>query len=339
MTRGQMRAIDVARACAAAWPPMACAILVSACARHEAAPRPAPSVAASSAPEPPPPVVLYLPDGAPRPVRADSLPVASVTAVIPQPPPIELARRCPADMVDVRGVFCVDRYEATLVDAVTGKTLSPYYHPTPDVTRREYDRWKTIAMVGAGGAPQVLVPPPPEWQLRATRIVPRALSIADSTPSGYLSGQVADSACKNAGKRLCTVEEWVTACRGEHPRKFPYGHLYQERQCNVFRETHPAALLHGNASEGHLDPRLNTVVDPEGPLLRLTGATPTCQSEWEDGGVYDMVGNLDEWIDDAEGTFVGGFFARSTRDGCDARVGAHTFDYYDYSLGTRCCSG
>ena len=35
--------------------------------------------------------------------------------------------------------------------------------------------------------------------------------------------------------------------------------------------------------------------------------------------------------------FVGGFYSRSTTNGCEARVDSHAAAYYDYSLGTRCC--
>jgi formylglycine-generating enzyme required for sulfatase activity len=75
-----------------------------------------------------------------------------------------------------------------------------------------------------------------------------------------------------------------------------------------------------------------------GPLLRLTGEVTACTSTWGEDGVYDMVGNLDEWVEDENGTFLGGFYARSTRKGCGAAVTAHGPTYYDYSLGTRCCA-
>jgi formylglycine-generating enzyme required for sulfatase activity len=166
-----------------------------------------------------------------------------------------------------------------------------------------------------------------------------ATSVAAAVPNGYLSGEVARAACGRAGKRLCTVDEWVTACRGRKNTAFPYGHHYQAGRCNVCRETHPARVLHGNPSIGHLDPRLNLVEEGGSPLLKPTGGMPDCESEWEGGAVHDMVGNLDEWVDDAAGTFVGGFYARATQKGCDARVEVHPIDYYDYSLGTRCCRG
>jgi formylglycine-generating enzyme required for sulfatase activity len=78
-------------------------------------------------------------------------------------------------------------------------------------------------------------------------------------------------------------------------------------------------------------------VEVEGPLLRKTGDTPECVSRWGDDGAYDMAGNLDEWIDDPGGTFVGGFFSRATKNGCLARVDNHSPEYFDYSIGTRCC--
>jgi len=118
----------------------------------------------------------------------------------------------------------------------------------------------------------------------------------------------------------------------------PYGENFVQGACNVNRNQHPAFVLHGNSSLGHLDPRLNLVVEQDvGPLLRETGSSARCVSPWDAEGVYDMEGNLDEWIEDPEGTFVGGFFARGTTQGCEARVASHAAPYYDYSLGTRCC--
>ena len=56
-------------------------------------------------------------------------------------------------------------------------------------------------------------------------------------------------------------------------------------------------------------------------------------------GVFDMVGNLHEWIDDPEGTFRGGFYMDTSRngDGCSYETTAHNVQYHDYSTGFRCC--
>jgi formylglycine-generating enzyme len=240
-------------------------------------------------------------------------------------------------MVDVRASFCIDRYESVLVDSGQGREISPYYPPSRRQTKSLYGLWEHRRPdSGAEEGRRMGIVPPPAWQL-AEEFEPRAVVRPSVLPNGYLSGIAAELSCRNAGKRLCRPEEWVTACRGEKNRKFPYGDGYEQGRCNVFREGHPAVVLHGNPSINHLDPRLNRVTVNGKPLLRRTGETPDCKSEWGSDAIYDMVGNLDEWVDDPEGTFLGGFYARSSREGCDSSVSAHGFDYYDYSLGVRCC--
>jgi hypothetical protein len=197
-----------------------------------------------------------------------------------------------------------------------------------------FELFRDLRPVATTDVPDLPMPPPFELQ---ESFAVRATSRGGVVPNGYLDGLVASEACRAAGKRLCTLAEWTFACRGDKSRRFPYGDVYEDGACNVFREAHPAAVLHGDASIHHLDPRLNLVKGARGPLLRRTGESPRCRSEWSYDGVMDMVGNLDEWIDDPEGTFVGGFYARGTRDGCDAKIESHPIEYFDYSLGVRCC--
>jgi formylglycine-generating enzyme required for sulfatase activity len=270
-----------------------------------------------------PPALLYLPDG------GDTVQFGVAPSLLPGLPPS--TARCPTEMVDVHGRFCIDRYEATLVDHKGGRRLSPYYHPTRAQTAASFKEWSHSAQ-----GQRLAVPAPPDFQL-AEDFEPRAESREGMTPSGYLSGNLAEIACRNAGKRLCTQDEWVFACRGESGHKFPYGDHYEDGVCNIFREAHPAQILHGDMSTGHLDPRLNLVEGSAGPLLRKTGATTTCRSVWGNDAAYDMVGNLDEWVEADRGAFLGGFYSRSTREGCDAKVSSHPRAYFDYSLGVRCC--
>jgi hypothetical protein len=49
------------------------------------------------------------------------------------------------------------------------------------------------------------------------------------------------------------------------------------------------------------------------------------------------VGNLEERVEDETGVFLGGFYARGTQEGCEAKIASHSPFYLDYSLGTRCC--
>jgi sulfatase modifying factor 1 len=286
--------------------------------RSEPVRRPAPTGEAPKAP-----ALLYLPDGGDVAMGGDRGP----PSLVPR------STACPADMVDVAGRFCIDRYESSLVDAALGRAISPYFPARRADVALAFSMFRSLR-VEAADAPEL--PTPPEFEL-AEPFGVRATSRPHVVPNGYLSGPVASEACRAAAKRLCTLAEWTVACRGEQNRRFPYGDAYEDGSCNVFREAHPASVLHGDASIHHLDPRLNLVRGPRGPLLRRTGESSRCRSAWGSDAVLDMVGNLDEWVEDPEGTFAGGFYARGTREGCDAKIESHPFEYFDYSLGVRCC--
>ena len=238
-------------------------------------------------------------------------------------------------MVRVRS-FCIDRYEVSTVDQASGESLSPFYPPNPLLAASVHDAWLCEqSQMGNAAARAFPLPELPAFQ-RSHPFEPRAVSVASVTPQAYLSYHTAKKACENAHKRLCTKDEWVTACRGQKDTLFPYGDAFRAGRCNVHRALHPGYVLHASSSVGLLDPRLNLVEEGDDPLLRLTGATTTCASEWSDDKIYDMVGNLDEWVED--GMFLGGFYARSTTKGCDAQISSHAQGYFDYSTGTRCCA-
>jgi hypothetical protein len=263
-----------------------------------------------------------------------------VSADVPSPAPDLGAAAlpyCPPEMTAIRG-FCIDRWEVAFVDHRTAERLSPYYPPYPRLLKATRSFWQLERFnAGDESARGMPLPDLPDVQ-RSGQFAGRAVSLPGVVPQAYLSYPLAKRACELSGKRLCSRDEWLTACRGSRQTKFPYGPQFEPGKCNVYRLFHPALVLHGNASTGHRDPRLNLLVESgTDPLLRLTGATPTCASAWGGDAVYDMVGNLDEGIEDETGTFLGGFYARSTKKGCDAQVTEHSPFYYDYSLGTRCC--
>jgi hypothetical protein len=279
--------------------------------------------------------------------EAGIVPIAGVCAAIPQAPstPVlpdptcrpALAPPCPGDMVSVGGRYCIDRFESTLVDAASGTPLSPDYPTTPNLLDFALGEWATArhrtGTVQARAFPLPFLSP----ERLGKKIDPRAENRLGVRPNGYVTGVVAQAACAAAGKRLCVLDEFVTACRGEDDTAFPYGDTYEDGVCNVFREEHPAAILHSNASMGHLDPRLNRVDSKGKPLFQRTGQSLACRSRWGNDAAYDLAGNLDEWVAEGNGAFAGGFYSRSTRAGCDALVTAHPFSYLDYSTGVRCC--
>ncbi len=96
-----------------------------------------------------------------------------------------------------------------------------------------------------------------------------ACSLPGVRPSRVLTWHQARRACEDAGKRLCTKEEWSAVCGGSLYWNFPYGQAYSATVCNTF------SAGNGNTLPG--------------------GAMPACVTE---GGAYDMSGNLWEWVSD-----------------------------------------
>ena len=220
--------------------------------------------------------------------------------------PEATAAACPTNMANVLGRFCIDRYEAS-VDVVDqdGRTLrrhSPYHPPSPGQ--------HLIARVRRGVVPQA-----------------------------HFSRVQAEAACIAAGKRLCTDNEWVTACMGRHPTKYPYGEQWERRRCNDDGVS-PLRRFHGRDDsvatfgfEAMNDPRLNQV---PGSVAR-TGQFSRCRNSF---GIYDMVGNLHEWTAAPDGTFRGGYYldTETNGKGCEYTTKAHSPAYHDYSIGFRCCA-
>lgn len=236
-------------------------------------------------------------------------------------------RACPQDMVFSAGT-CVDRYEARLLERSGDGSLRPF----PAFSRPTAGRGTFVAESRAGVRPQA-----------------------------YISQIEAASACLNAGKRLCTLSEWHGACRGEQDTLYPYGAKFVRGRCNVGKP-HLLSLLHGrdpNAwsyEKAFNDPEL----DRRPGFLADTGANPECVTS---AGVFDLVGNLHEWVADrvdesmsrklrlkpgirarigqnrGKGVFMGGFFSTTNEhgQGCEFVTMAHEPGYHDYSTGFRCC--
>lgn len=209
---------------------------------------------------------------------------------------------CPRGMSLVAGAFCMDRYEAFLVElGPDGRewAWSPYQNP--------------------GERPV------------------RARSAPGAVPQGYVSQVQARRACQATGKRLCRDDEWLAACRGAAHHVYPYGDQRRPGACNDARRRHPAIELYGTR-EPWIWARLgNACINQLDEGLARTGTHPDCAS---DDGIYDLMGNLHEWTADPQGTFRGGYYVdtKGNGEGCLYRTGAHGVGYWDYSTGFRCCA-
>ncbi len=289
-----------------------------------------------------------------------------------EPPPAEPSRGpCPDGMAlvdDGTKRFCIDKWEASLVEFLPDGTQKPfpYYLPVDghDV---------------------------------------RAVSAPGVFPQGYISEVQAQDACVASSKRLCRPDEWKTACMGPSRTTFPYGDARKPGVCHdqgksavvavfgakaVAMSTPGPAIVEHNAKiaaaktkkkSRKTDTKKTSVdraaaktastsrkhrtakkssrpasVDPgvwaklndpnlgqvEGALAK-TGDHAQCVNGF---GVFDMVGNLHEWVatdlQTPHGTFAGGYYLDTSQngDGCNYRTVAHAHDYHDYSTGFRCCA-
>lgn len=195
------------------------------------------------------------------------------------------------------------------------------------------DRWEShLVELGDGGASW---PWSPFFNPKGHRVMAR--SAPGAVPQGYISGVQAAAACREAGKRLCSPAEWNLACRGPEDRIFPYGNARQPGVCNDARELHPAVEYFGRTDKGVFSLLGHPCINQLPGGLARTGEHEGCVTP---GGVYDLMGNLHEWIGDPAGTFKGGFYVDTVGNGpgCLYRTSAHTFDYWDYSTGFRCCA-
>ena len=170
----------------------------------------------------------------------------------------------------------------------------------------------------------------------------RAVSRPGVIPQGYISGEQAAQACHASGKRLCAADEWERACRGARRLRFPYGDERRRTACNDdLRKTHPVAevgaLLGIPAERLWFDGMNQPLINQLPHSLVETGSRGECTNEY---GVFDMVGNLHEWIEDRDGTVRGGYYMDTTLngEGCSCATTAHDFRYHDYSTGFRCCA-
>ncbi|MCK6590239.1 MAG: SUMF1/EgtB/PvdO family nonheme iron enzyme [Polyangiaceae bacterium] len=237
--------------------------------------------------------------------------------------PLPNTASCPEEMVNAGG-YCIDKYEAHLVRVDSPETVLPHFeHPKRKV--------KYMARSRAGIAPQA-----------------------------YINRMEAARACKAAGKRLCSAREWYGACAGSRGTRYPYGDEEVAGVCNTGK-THLMQKLFGpnvkyTYAAHYNSPRLHK----EPGFLAKSGEYDGCVSDY---GVYDMVGNLHEWVADdvsrkllkevpvefgpellgpkGSGAFIGGYFSSQGEHGrgCAYLTATHSPDYHDYSIGFRCCAG
>jgi len=149
------------------------------------------------------------------------------------------------------------------------------------------------------------------------------------TPRFKMSFHKARAACKAAGKRLCTDGEWRRACQGAQGKNlFAYGQTYIPRLCNA------GSIL----KSGH-----SGLVD-EAKDITASGAMKKCRTP---EGVFDMLGNLEEWVltswNKTAGILEGGaWFTVQEYANCSGMYSRQpnyrvSLEVPIFSAGLRCC--
>ncbi len=138
----------------------------------------------------------------------------------------------------------------------------------------------------------------------------------------------AKGACEKAGKRLCSEQEWVTACAGEpavdnnnngmfgddavEGSMYPYGKFYSAETCNDQGDKY-----HGNAI--------------------AAGSLKGCRTA---SAVFDLAGNISEWVGEKEdkATLMGGHASSTERAACNQRAFSAGIGRRNHTTGFRCCA-
>lgn len=153
----------------------------------------------------------------------------------------------------------------------------------------------------------------------------------------------AQATCESDGKRLCWASEWTAACEGPAHTPFPYGWKRDHDKCNMDnfyiepRRFGPNGQFYFYAR----DPEIRTQ-----ELIRLDQSVPSgsmisCRSGF---GVYDMTGNVDEWVtsdiaprEASKWAGLKGGAWGHVRSQCRPTTFSHQPGFAYYFVGFRCC--
>ncbi len=155
----------------------------------------------------------------------------------------------------------------------------------------------------------------------------RALSLAGVVPA-TASWYAAKGACEKAGKRLCGSAEWASACTGQpahdddgngdyiddyvEGNQFPYADFHEPGHCN---------------DDGD---RING-------KPRETGALSNCRTT---EGVFDLAGNVEEWIElqEDKAQLAGGDYRAGDKASCVRGHRSYGPGHHAPGVGFRCCA-
>lgn len=222
---------------------------------------------------------------------------------------------CPGDMVEVSGLYCprVEQKCLKWLDpdnpGANGPARCAEFAPTKCLSTTLEKRRFCIDRY--------------EWPNRKGEL-----------PAVLQSWYDAKAECSGAGKRLCLESEFTFACEGPAMKPYPYGDGFHRdsNACNIDKKqlADPVMMVNGRPTQRPL-----SEVDQRVP----SGSNPDCHSDF---GVYDIVGNADEWVINESGKpyvsgLKSGHWVEGARNRCRPMTDAHGPEFSFYVTGFRCC--
>lgn len=144
----------------------------------------------------------------------------------------------------------------------------------------------------------------------------------------------AQGLCEAQGKRLCSEVEWTFACEGNDALPYPYGFVRDTSVCTVDKTWRQ---FFGAFQRGNPEAAAKLELDYLWQGLP-SGDKPGCKSPF---GVYDMIGNIDEWTTSSYGgrkSILKGGYWGPVRTRCRPSTRAHDESHAFYQQGLRCCA-
>ncbi len=154
------------------------------------------------------------------------------------------------------------------------------------------------------------------------------------------SANDANEWCSDHHKRMCTEDEWISACQGEERRTYPYGNEHVDGRCNddkPWQKVDEAVLAKWPSPEAKAHAKDIYQATP-------SGSKHKCASE---SGARDMTGNVEEWVvrtrdhaNDFPYILIGCYWSGcygGNKPTCHSTNNAHGPSFRFYETGFRCC--
>ena len=156
-------------------------------------------------------------------------------------------------------------------------------------------------------------------------------------PQDWMSYNQSKAEAEKLGNRLCTHSEWSMAALGPNLHPYPFGDgFHRDHSCNIDRHITEVGLTGAQVMKVS-DPK-SEVAEKLRSQLVPSGSLPNCKSDY---GVFDMSGNIDEWVVNETGKpYVSGLssgHAWGVRNASRPMTTAHSPSFYWYESSYRQC--